>query len=573
MSRTVLFDLLRRACAISTLAVKTDIPSAEVYGLLSEPVSRRQLLSGFALMGGLGLRREMGDRPSVTHHRLAQTPFSQSNIRQATDSTVLVVGAGVAGLTAAYRLRQAGVPVDLVEASQRIGGRVLSLTDVPNAPGTVELGGEFIDTRHTAVLSLAAELGLSVADLKVADAGLIPETLYFQGNTISHTQVIAAFAPLAKRIAADLQQLRDGEQSLSYHNHNPHAIALDRLSLAEYLAQTPVDPIIESLVRVAYVTEYGLDAEEQSCLNLLFLIGTETGEWSTYGISDERYHVVGGNEQIPRRLAAHLEGAIETSTVLESIRFSPGGNYRVSLQADSTSIERSYDRILLTVPFGVLRQVEFAVDLPPIKRTVINTLGYGNSTKLVMPYQERIWRSRYGSTASIYTDRDFQNTWESARYQTGHGGWLTNLRGGTEGLALGVGDPERHAQALALSLEPLLPGIGQVQRGRSLRAFWAANPHAKGSYSCYRPGQWTQLAGAEAERVGNLWFAGEHCSTASQGYINGACETAEAAVLSILKDIGLEADTLHPDRGVAGGAARYPTTVASSTLESNVAPF
>ena len=534
MARSGLINLLQRAYGIAQISTKNHISTAEVEGLLNEKVSRRQVLrAGMVIAGALGMP------PGAI---ASATPFTSNAV--SVDPKVLIVGAGIAGLTAAYRLQQAGVAVDAIEAKQRVGGRLVSLKDGSGVPGTVELGGEFIDTRHVYVRSLATELGLELADLCAADQGLEREVLYFRGNKINHWEVVEAFAPLAKRITNDLRRL--GDRSITYHVSNPEAVRLDRLSLAEYLAATPIDPIVDQLVRVAYITEYGRDAEDQSCLNMLLMIGSEAGKWSTYGVSDERWHVVGGNDQIPRRLAEHLDSVIETGTVLESIRARADGCYRVSLRQGSTSLERFYERILLTVPFTVLRQIDLAVDLPPIKRKAIEQLGYGTATKLAIPCQERIWRTRYGSTISIYTDLDFQNTWESARYGVGPGGWVTDLRGGSQGIALGRGNLEEHTQRLTDDLERIFPGIRQIPKGQSVRGFWAAEPYALGSYACYKPGQWTQLAGAEGERSGNLWFAGEHCAIESQGYMNGACETAEIAALSILQDMGRTTGGIAP---------------------------
>jgi monoamine oxidase len=384
---------------------------------------------------------------------------------------------------------------------------------------------------------LAAELGLTMADLRAADAGLEPEILYFQGQRVRHPWVVDEFAPLARRIAQDVATL--SRWSLTYRDATPEVQRLDRLSLSEYLSATPVHPVIEQLIRVAYITEYGLDAEAQSCLNMLFLIGAEAGKWSTYGVSDERYHVVGGNDQIPRQLAQRLAGQIATGTALESIHRLSGGAYRVSLRSGSTSTERHYDHVVLTVPFTVLRQIDLDVELPAVKQAAIAELGYGTSTKLVMPFEERIWRTRYRSTVSIYTDKAFQNTWESARYATGPAGWLTDLRGGQAGVQLGSGSPQAHAQALVNDLEFLFPQITQVERGPALRATWFTEPYALGAYSCYLPGQWSRFGGAEIERVGNLWFAGEHCSIGSQGYMNGACETAEQVARGIQQELGV----------------------------------
>lgn len=536
MSRTALTRLIRRAYHLSRLSAQTHLPSDEIAGLLQETASRRQVLGGLAAVGIMGSSPLMAQ---FTSRRSSQSLSSNAQLSSGsnTDSKVLVVGAGVAGLTAAYRLRQAGVGVDVIEASYRAGGRLVSLTNVPGSLGTVELGGEFIDSRHTHIRSMAAELGLELADLRAADAGLEREILFFQGHQINESKVIEEFAPLAHRIDRDLKTLNT--RNITYRDPSPHAIQLDRMSLAEYLESEPISPLINQLVRVAYMTEFGREPESQSCLNMLFLIGAEVGKWSTYGLSDERYHVVGGNDQIPKQLAARLEGIIELGTILESIRTTSDGRYRVSLRQEASTSERTYDRVILTVPFSVLRHIELAVDMPPVKRQAIEQLGYGTCSKLAVPYRERIWRTRYGCTISIYTDMDFQNTWESARYTPGPGGWVTDLRGGQQGILLGQGSPETHARQLTQDLEQIFPGIDQVSRGSALRMVWDKEPFALGSYSCYLPTQWTKFGGVEGERVGNLWFAGEHCSLGSQGYMNGACETGEATAQSILADLGV----------------------------------
>lgn len=541
MPKTGLVELLRRAYRTARISTQMQIPANEVEGWLQEQAdpleklrsSRRQFLGGLMFTGAMGLVQPGAidlKQQFQSGRRTSPVSFKDQGAK------VLIVGAGIAGLTAAYRLRQAGVAVDIVEASDRIGGRLKSLSRQPGYPGVVELGGEFIDTRHTCVRSLAAELGLEVADLKAADAGLEPEVLYFQGQKIRHAQVIEEFKPLAQHIARDLKTL--GTRDITYYNPSQQAIQLDRLSLAEYLAAAPATPLINELVRVAYITEFARDAESQTCLNMLFLIGAEVGEWNTYGVSDERWHVVGGNELIPKRLADRLNPAIETGVFLESVRTTPAGRYLVSLRQGNASQERIYEHVLFAIPFTVLREVDLAIDLPPIKRQAIEQLGYGSGAKLSLPMQERIWRTRYGSTISIYTDQTFQNTWESARYSSGPTGWLTDLRGGQQGLQLGEGNSEDHAQTLVDSLDRIFPGISQVQRGKPIRAAWSKEPYALGSYSCYLPGQWTKFSGVEGERVGNLWFAGEHCSVGSQGYMNGACETAERAAKGILQSLG-----------------------------------
>jgi len=522
MARSALMISLQRAYKIARASIKTGIPTDEIVDILQQRTTRRRLL-----YGGLGLASAIAT--ATWHNGRDSTAF-------ATIPKVLVVGAGIAGLTAAYRLRQAGVPVDVIEARNRVGGRIRSLANAAGTGVTVELGGEFIDTDHTKLRSLAQELGLETADLLAADKGLVPETWYFQGRKIPESEIITYFIPLAEKIEQDLAAIGDGD--VTYRSHNQAAIALDNTSITQYLEQGKINPILQEMLELAYTTEYGREPEEQSCLNLLFLIGTNTDTFSVYGESDERYTIRGGNAQVPRLLANSLANVIETETELEAITIRPDGRYRVSLRSGYKKFDRTYERILLTLPFSTLRLVKLNVNLPAIKRKAIAELGYGTNAKLITAYQQKLWRTKYNSTASTFTDTGFQATWESSRYQKSSKGLITNFTGGEHGLSLGKGSAESQAQILLPQLNQIFPGIKNVYQDQAIRAYWPGEQYTRGSYACYLVGQWTSIAGAEQKRVGNLFFAGEHCSLSYQGYMEGGCRTGEVAARRILKDLG-----------------------------------
>ncbi len=521
MARSPLIKILRQAYKVTQISRKSDIPPFEVLGSINERISRRRLLQG-----GLALASAV-----------AATTFRRDEYRAvARVPPILVVGAGIAGLTAAYRLRQAGVRVDIIEARNRVGGRMRSLPKAAGTGLTAELGGEFIDSDHTCLRSLATELGLNIVDLLTAEQGLIKDTYFFDGRSVEIAEIIRDFAPVARQIDADLEAIANFE---SYAVFDRPTAKLDNLSIAEYLDRIPTTQMIRELILVAYTIEYGRDVEEQSCLNLLYLIGTQPGEFSIFGTSDERFYIDGGNDQVPRRLAQLLADSIQTGTVLESIKSRPDNRYRVSLRSGDKTFERNYERILLTVPFSVLRKIRLDVDLPPVKRLAIKTLGYGRNAKLITGYREPVWRTRYGSTANIYTDLSFQNTWESSqsRYTPGQG-LITNYTGGRQGLVLGTATPEIHAQKLGAQLNQVFPGIDAVRlQGTAKRTRWLSEQYSRGSYACYLVGQWTQMYGVERERVGNLFFAGEHTSLEYQGYMEGGCETGEAVAVAILEDL------------------------------------
>ncbi len=238
-----------------------------------------------------------------------------------------------------------------------------------------------------------------------------------------------------------------------------------------------------------------------------------------------------------------MADSLRTETVLESLSRLTDGRYQVALRSGGSTSEHTYERILLTLPFSVLRSIPLNVTLPPAKKLAIDTLGYGTNSKLITGYTEKVWRSRYNSTANVYTDLGFQNTWESSqsRFTPGQG-LITNFTGGEQGIVLGTATPEIHAQRLIPQLEQIFPGISATQlQGKAVRAYWSGELYSRGSYACYLVGQWTQMYGVEGERVGNLFFAGEHCSLEYQGYMEGGCETGEAAAAEILEDLGLQA--------------------------------
>jgi monoamine oxidase len=516
MAKSTLLEMLRRAYKIAQFSRQTGIPTDEVLDRLTTTISRRRLLQG-----GLAVSAAM----AATALHQAAAPAATVNAK------VLIVGGGIAGLTAAYRLTQSGVPVDLVEAQNHLGGRIRSLANAAGTQTTVELGGEFIDTDHACMLGLVAELGLQVADLPIADAGLLPQVYFFDGRWISLAQVVQEFMPLApilERDAAIIENLDD-----------PAAIALDRLSITAYLTHNHASPLIKTLLEVAYNIEYGREANIQSCLNLLFLIGTDANNFEIFGSSDERYHVIGGNAQVTSLLAQKLSRFIQPGTELEAIRHLSDGRYRVSLRSGYRTFDRTYERILLTIPFSVLREVRLAVDLPQRKRRVIEQLSYGTNAKVITAYRERTWRTRYGSNGNVFTDLGFQETWEPTRYAPGAAGLLTNFTGGKRGLSVGLGSAEDQAQRLRPQYERVFPGMQAQRQGQAIRAAWSDDRYVRGSYACYLVGDWRRFYGEEGKRVGNLFFAGEHCSQDFQGYMEGGCATGTAAAEAILQDLAV----------------------------------
>ncbi|MCS7173674.1 MAG: FAD-dependent oxidoreductase [Armatimonadetes bacterium] len=443
---------------------------------------------------------------------------------------MVIVGAGLAGLTAGYYLRQAGIRPLIYEASTRTGGRMLSVRDAV-VPGLVtEFGGEFIDTGHEDMHRLVRLFGLQLLDLQAGPEAHRRPTFYFQGRHLREAEVVRAFRPIASRIRQDQAAVGD---TVTYRRHTPRARELDRMSISEYLDRVGASGWVKELLEVAYVGEYGLDAGEQSALNLVLLIGTEpASSFEVYGESDERYSVRGGNQQITAHLARLLEPSLQLDHRLVAVR-QQGSGYRLTFERRGAgTAEVRADFVILTVPFTLLREVELQVDLPAVKRKAIRELGYGTNSKLILGFRERVWR-KGGGSGELFTDLPIQSGWDSSRGRPGRAGTYTIFLGGKAGVDVGQGLARDQADRALPDLERVFPGARDAYTGRVARWHWPSDPSVRASYACWKVGQYTTIAGAEFEPVGRLLFAGEHTSLDYQGYMNGAAETGRRAARMI----------------------------------------
>jgi monoamine oxidase len=282
-----------------------------------------------------------------------------------------------------------------------------------------------------------------------------------------------------------------------------------------------------------------MDAGDQSALNFIFLIGSgdlEDGDTlALFGESDERYKVKGGNQRVVDELAKRLDSQIHRRHRLEAIR-SRGNGYTLTFQTGNGSVDEDADVVVLAMPFTLLREVRMDVELPDLKKKAIQELGYGANAKVLVGFKSRPWQTR-GYSGTVYSDELFQLAWDSSFMQPGPAGALTLYSGGKLALAAGEGSAEEAATRLMRGIERAFPGATAARNGKVSRFHWPTFPWTKAAYACYKPGQWTTIAGAEGLPVGNLFFAGEHCSYDFQGYMNGAAQSGADTAKSVMSKL------------------------------------
>jgi monoamine oxidase len=534
MARSALMDSLKRIAEDHAIADRLGITVEELHERRkSEPrPSRRAFLAGAGAVAAL-----------------AAMP---RRARAASQPRIAIVGGGIAGVSAAMTLADAGYTATVYEAQNRIGGRMHSNTTTWQNGQVSEWCGELIDTGHKTILHLANMFGLSVVDMIQTQPQGSTDTLYFFGQYYSTKQAASDFSPVYKIIKA---QTNDTSYPTLYNHYTQAGWNLDHVSVYDWIEQyvpgghgSPLGAYIDS----AYCNEYGLDTNQQSSLNMLYLLAYQPtpGNMQIYGASDERYHIVGGNEQLPRAIAASLPGAVNTGWKMTKIAQNTDGSFTLTFAVGKTTQTVTADRVIMTIPFSVLRGLDYShAGFDTLKTTAITQLGYGTNSKLATQFNTRYWNSTgpWGSgDGNIYTDLSFQNTWDSTRGQPGAQGILAAFNGGTPGLAYAPPGPYTqasdsskvagYAQALMGQLEQVWPGVSAQWNGLATLSCPWMDPNQLGSYSCWKVGQYTLFSGYEKARQGRCHFAGEHCSQDFQGYMEGGASEGIRAANEILSD-------------------------------------
>lgn len=531
MARSVLFQILTRV--LQKAAFTDQVSTGKTLPLVRKQRSKRRRFLRLAALSGGGVLASTAI-PSL------QSAQSQSGPR------IAIVGGGIAGLNAAYQLKKLGLTATVYEAKSRLGGRMQSVTGAVSEGLVNDLGGSFINTDHDDMLALVEEFGLELFnrydDPKIAN---IPETVYyFEGSSVSESELVEALHPLAKQIAADVAKLDA--------NFGRHAARFDRLSVADYL-NTHTDkipsPFIRTLLENTVRTEFGVEAAQASALQLLFILPTVKGDSAEILSSDETFLVKGGSSQIIERLAAALSGQIQTRHRLTQVQ-SQGTKFLLTFN-QQTEIEADY--AILALPFMVLRNVELQIDLPDTLRRFIREVNLGWNEKVLAGFRDRVWRRADGFWSDAWTDLGFSELWEDTQRQPElPAGVLTFYLGGEEVRTARTNSASQLGQQFLGDLDVVMPELETAATGKFLRTQWVGDPDIRGAYTYFQPGQYTEFSGflyVESDdpgerqdvNLGNLVFAGEHLSDEFYGYMNGGAQTGRLAAEVVASRIEVQA--------------------------------
>lgn len=455
-----------------------------------------------------------------------------------TQPTIAIVGAGIAGLHAAYILKQAGFSAQVYEGSGRAGGRIFTLPEMLGKGLWTEMGGEFIDTDHADMFALAKHFDLPLLDRGSSTETLLKEFCYFfGGKKYELKDVLTEIKPVAEQIKKDKALLTD---DLSYTKHTPDEQRLDNMSTLEYIEKLGIGGWFKNFLDAAYTAEYGMDITEQSCISFLSLF--DPGDEKSYkllGDSDERYSIIGGGQKLCDALAGELKDQLMKEYLFTAISQNNDKKYVLSFTvSNSKKIDVVADIVLLTLPFSTLRDVDIKVALPEWKTNSIKNLGYGTNSKFFVGVNERVWRNQ-GYQGYAFSDNGMMNGYDNTQLQNnndGPGGYTIFL-GGKVGVDVCGQNIELLQKKYLPTLDAIFPGVAKSFNDKFFSWFWPTYAFSKCSYVSYKTGQYTTMSGTQFEPVDNLYFAGEHCSYAFQGFMNGGAETGRMAAENIIKKL------------------------------------
>jgi monoamine oxidase len=485
---------------------------------------------------------------------------------------VTILGAGIAGLAAAYELEKLGHTVRIFEGSHRIGGRVWTHRFNDNTYG--ELGAMRIPSEHDYTLHYTKEMGLDLRKFISAHQNLecyydirdtqirmkdAPAHLYSKFQLSSKQKEDEKAPDMFGRTISDVfDSLSDEEKAslLTGDLDTDRLRDLDRLSLGEFL-RIHAGYDASELIGISTSLESFFDRATTMLLREAIADPGET-----------LYEIIGGMDLLPSKLEEKIRGPINLNTQVIGIHKKENESIHITISKNdnSPSVEEC-DFVICTLPFTMLRRINISPAFSPEKMLAIRNLGYSSSTKVLLHCSQRFWETKYNIIGgasqtdqlirAIYYPSDNAEEKEiispSQRYSTLYSGQRSNIfkpksdeisRGpgvllgsytwGHDARTMGsLNDNDRKNIAIRMisRFHPEITEKGMVDDHVSM--FWDAYRWSAGSFSFLFPGQQTTLYKHAIQPEGNIHFAGEHCSLYN-AWIQGALVSALRAVEEIV---------------------------------------
>ena len=478
------------------------------------------------------LHRRHGKKDGITRRDMIQRSLAAAGallisdrigfaMAQGKAGRVVVIGAGFSGLAAAHELTRAGYDVTVVEARNRVGGRVISFSDI--VPGkNVEGGGELIGSNHPTWMGYGKQFKLDFLDVGEEDAEF-PILLNGKRLTSDESEKLweemeAAFKPLLEDAAKI-----DADRPWTAAN----AAALDKRTLGSWIEGLSVSPLCKAGIDAMMTADNGVVTDWQSYLGNLAM--WKGGGLEKYWTDSEVFRCRGGNQQLATKLVGAIGAAkVMTRTPVRSVELTQSGA-RVLLATGKTL---EADRVILTAPPSTWNRI--AID-PALPLGLMPQMG--TNVKFLMGLNGPFWR-RAELAPDLLSDGPANMTWHATEGQKGAGEAMVAFSGGPSAEICRDWGARRTENYLA-ELGKVYKGIRGSFSGKARFMDWPGDAWSKASYSFPAPGQVTAQGPTLYDGLGRLHFAGEYSSYAFMGFMEGALNSGAAVAKRIAQTDGV----------------------------------
>jgi monoamine oxidase len=443
---------------------------------------------------------------------------------------VVVVGGGLTGLAAARRLLQSGRSTAILEAQRRPGGRVLTLREPFLHGQHAEAGAIFVPRSHEVTQAWCDELGVELGPAFTK----IPGSAYFLRERLLAYSPFGADPewplefPDEERALGLFGLFRryvlDGVEAEAAHLDrpdwtSPDVARLDGQSFADFLRSRGASPAAVEMLGLGYLGVMGDGIESVSALAILRdLAGSD-------GLDSQR--IVGGSSRLPEAMAEPLAAILQYGAEVRALEETARG-VRVHFTLAGARHVLPARRAIVTLPTTVLRTIELPSGISTAKRRAIAEVGSTSVTRTYLQCARRFW----APYAMVDVDAPKLQIMDATSAQEGEPGILEGYAVGAVARELATLPEEERGRRFAAEVERIFPGSSSAIECTASHA-WDLDPHARGGYAWFRPGQLSAHFAALGAPEGRLHFAGEHTSRWT-GWMQGALKSGERAASEAL---------------------------------------
>ncbi|PKQ67465.1 flavin monoamine oxidase family protein [Raineya orbicola] len=411
---------------------------------------------------------------------------------------VLILGAGLAGLSAAYVLSKNNVPVKLLEARTRIGGRIFTYFFPRNEQLHTELGAEWVGDSHNTIKQICQELNLPLVKHQFQIDWFLENKMY-KAETMPFSK---EWSLKLQKIFADFRKMSEKEQK-----------KLDQISWWRFLVNNGIPEQELTCRELNDSTDFGESIHFTSAFAAL----SEYADSSQYNEMD--YKIQGGNSSIIKALAQKVG---ENNTFLgKKVKVIRQQSKKVEVICEDASTYEA-DKVICTLPVYALAQINFEPTLPESKKLALQQLQYARIIKMAVLFRERFWQRE---DFALCTDLEGHFVFHTTQNQANSKGILHFYAIGDKAYILARKNKEARKKVVIDTLQPIFGNIEALIEDIT-GYYWGSDAYTQGAYALYQLGQWFNIRQTLAQPFKNVFFAGEHLAE-WQGFMEGAAQTGK----------------------------------------------